>query len=444
MSERTSTSPALGSGARDVANLGWLQRMVWLGRGRRAAACAAWLAASITALAPTAAAQTATTTTQTAPARPAPVTNAPVSPSTTATQKSAPPTATAAPATAPASTGASSSPSAPAASSPKPLNTLTPTAGAPAAPGTRPWATGVSPDAQVRAKTLFAEGTDFLLRSLEEQAIAKYDEALKHWNHPGVHYNYAVALSTQDRALETRAHLLEALRYGDNGPLDKLEVEQARRYLKLVEGSLALIDIHTEQQGVLVSLNGQILFTGPGQFHKFVAPDEYLVTATKPGYIAQHQRIAFLPGRTNQVAIHLYSEQDLTRYRRRWPTWGPITLTAVGGLAAIGGGAAWLLADQKYDEYDAAVTSACPAGCNADDPALTSLEPTRQTADRYDTLTMPLLIGGGVAVAAGAVLLYLNRAEPYQITPKEAGVEQFSLLPAIGPSSAALVGQGRF
>src|SRR5690606_16814484 len=180
-------------------------------------------------------------------------------------------------------------------------------------------------------------------------AIAKYDAALSLWNHPSIHYNYAVALSTQDRPIETRQHLLEALRYGDNGPLDKLEVEQARRYLKLVESSLALIDIHTAQQGVLVSLNGQILFTGPGEFHKFVAPHEYLVTATKPGFIPSQQRIAFLPGRTNQVAIRLYSEQDLTRYRRPWPMWGPVTVTAVGALGVIGGGAAWLLADKHYD-----------------------------------------------------------------------------------------------
>lgn len=398
MSNRHSASRSLGCWARVVAGLKWLGRTLTL---------AASLAISVTAIERTAAAQTAS------------------------------PTATATPATTVAPTAATGN-------SPKPLNTLTTSNDASSAPGARPWAVGVSPDAQARARALFVEGTDFLLRSLEEQAIAKYDEALKHWNHPGVHYNYAVALSTQDRALETRQHLLEALRYGDNGPLDKLEAEQARRYLKLVEGSLALIDIHTEQPGVLVSLNGQVLFTGPGQFHKFVAPDEYLVTATKSGYIAQQKHIAFLPGRTNQVAIHLYSEQDLTRYRRRWPTWGPITLTAVGGLAALGGGAAWLLADQNYKEYDSAVTGACPTGCNANDSALTDLESTRQTADRYDALTMPLLVGGGVALAAGVVLLYLNRAEPYQITPKEAGVEQFSLLPALGPSSAALVGQGRF
>lgn len=326
--------------------------------------------------------------------------------------------------------------------SPKPG--LAPASKRPTVGDARPWAVGVSVEAQAKARDLFVEGTEFLLRSLEQQAIAKYDEALRLWNHPGIHYNYAVALSTQDRPIETRQHLLEALRYGDNGPLEKLEVEQARRYLKLVESSLALIDIHTAQQGVLVSLNGQILFTGPGEFHKFVAPDEYLVTATKSGYISSQQRIAFLPGRTNQVAIRLYSEQDLTRYRRQWPMWGPVTVTAVGALGVLGGGAAWLLADKHYDEYDAAISSECKRGCAAGDPVLSDIEPTRRTAERYDALSLPLAIGGGVTLAAGLFLLYLNRAEAYRITPEEAGIEQLSVVPVVAPSSAALVGQGRF
>jgi hypothetical protein len=329
--------------------------------------------------------------------------------------------------------------------SPKPLNTLAPTPAQPGANTIRPWAVGVHTDAQTRAKTLFSEGTDFLLRSLEEQAIAKYDEALSHWNHPGIHYNYAVALSTQERPLETRQHLLEALRYGDGGPLDKLEVEQARRYLKLVESSLALIDISSQQPGVVVSLNGQIVFTGPGQYHKFVEPDEFLITATKPGYIANQQRLAFLPGKPNQVRIRLYSEAELTRYKRLWPTWGPITVTAVGGLAAIGGGVLLYAAEQKYDDYDAKVASACPVGCSGDDPTLLDFEATKTSAERYDAFAMPLLIGGGVAAVAGAVLLYVNRAEAYQVTPQEAGiVDRVSIVPSIGPTSAALVGQGRF
>jgi hypothetical protein len=309
----------------------------------------------------------------------------------------------------------------------------------------KPWSVGVHPEAQLRARTLFAEGTDFLLRSLEEQAIEKYDAALQLWDHPGIHYNYAVALSTQDRALETRKHLLEALRYGDEGPLDRLEVEQARRYLKLVEGSLALVDIRAEQSGVVVSLNGEVLFTGPGQYRRFLGPAEYLITAAKPGYIGHERRVAFLPGKTNTVQLRLYSEQELTRYKRRWSPWGPVTVTAVGAVTTLGGAAAWLVAEGKYSEYDREVSVRCPTGCASGDPALDSLQSTKDSADTYNAAALPLMIGGGITVAAGAVLLYLNRAEAYQISPEEAGVaHQLSFLPVVGPHGAELTTRFRF
>lgn len=309
----------------------------------------------------------------------------------------------------------------------------------------RPWAIGVNPEAQAKARQLFVEGTEYLLRSLEEQAIAKYEEALRHWEHPGIHYNYAVALSTRDRSLDTRRHLIEALRYGDQGPLDRFEVEQARRYLSLVEASLALIDVSTTQPGVTVRMNGQVLFTGPGRYHEYVEPDAYVVTASKPDYLTQERRISFLPGKENKLVLRLYSEQELTRYRRRWDVWGPVTVTTVGAIATLAGGAAWLVAANKFEEYDSKVNAACPFGCVADDSKVTSLESLKRSGERYNAAALPLMVGGGVTLAAGAVLLYLNRAEAYRIAPEEVrSVDRWSWVPVVGPSMGMLVGGSRF
>lgn len=317
----------------------------------------------------------------------------------------------------------------------------------------RPWAVGVAPEAQARARQLFTEGTEFLLRSLEEQAIAKYDEALEHWDHPGIHYNYAVALSTRDRPLETRKHLLEALRYGEQGPLEPLEVEQARRYLTLVEASLAFIDVSTAQSGVTVRMNGRVILTKPGRYRGYVQPDEYIITGSKPDYLTREQRVAFLPGRENKVEVRLYTEQELTRYQRRWPAAGPIAVTAVGALVGVAGGAMWVIASNEIDEYDSRVRAACPRGCSGDDDRVTSLESLKRSGERLNTLALPLAVGGGVTLAVGAVLLYLNRAETYQVNPAEldeaAGGEKqstgrWSVLPVIGPSMGMMVGGTRF
>lgn len=344
-----------------------------------------------------------------------------------------------------AATSSSLSPKGGTSRPPKPLSALPPPPTAPAPGETRPWAIGVTSESQEKARALFSEGTDFLLRSLEEQAIAKYDEALGYWNHPGIHYNYAVALSTQERPLVTRKHLLEALRYDESGPLDALELEQARRYLKLVEDSLALVDIEVNQSGVLVSLNGQILFTGPGKYQEFIVPDEHLVTATKPGYLPEQRRVAFLPGRPNRVHLRLYTEQELTRYRRRWTMWGPVTLTATSGVAAIAGGVLLNMASSEYTDYDKNFDAACREGCQQGSAEFDNLAPQRERADRYNTIGVPLLIGGGIGIAAGAVLLYLNQSEAYRVSPSDAGVaDQLSIVPVLSPSNAGLVGQARF
>jgi hypothetical protein len=62
----------------------------------------------------------------------------------------------------------------------------------------RPWVKGVSAADQSAAIELFHEGNGLLKESLFVQAAAKYREALHHWDHPGIHYNLALALLNLD------------------------------------------------------------------------------------------------------------------------------------------------------------------------------------------------------------------------------------------------------
>src|SRR5258706_5080503 len=73
-----------------------------------------------------------------------------------------------------------------------------------AAPGAldRPWAKAVTPQEQKLATDLFREGNALLKESLFVQAAEKYREALRHWNHPGIHYNLALALLNLDQPVE--------------------------------------------------------------------------------------------------------------------------------------------------------------------------------------------------------------------------------------------------
>src|SRR5262245_44885897 len=65
--------------------------------------------------------------------------------------------------------------------------------------GARPWATGVTIDAQKAALTPFREGNSHLNEGLFARASESYRQALKVWNHPAIHYNLALALMNLDQ-----------------------------------------------------------------------------------------------------------------------------------------------------------------------------------------------------------------------------------------------------
>src|SRR2546423_895823 len=66
---------------------------------------------------------------------------------------------------------------------------------------TRPWAAGVQPTEQRAALQMFHDGNVFLNDGLFAKAGDKYKEALKHWDHPAIHYNLALAQMNLDQPI---------------------------------------------------------------------------------------------------------------------------------------------------------------------------------------------------------------------------------------------------
>ncbi len=329
----------------------------------------------------------------------------------------------------------------------------------------RPWAEGVPEEKQKLARSLFEEGNTLLRESLFAQAIQKYQDALSHWDHPAIHYNHALALSTLDQPIKTREELIAATRYGA-GPLGPDEFQQAQRYKTLVEKQLALLTVECSTPQATVSLNGKTLFTAPGRFEGFVVPGEQLLSAAKHGHVSDERAVTLIPGKPTEVRLALFTDEQLTQYERLWPEYPPWIVAGTGLL--ITGVGAWfyldgLAAGDEYEDLsDACASSEVIEFENPSSPTGTSLpsyddcrvgttmgnelRELNDRAERHNTLGVTMLAAGGAVLATGAVLLYINRAQPRRLEPRDViGQEnavQWSA--SVSPNAAFVVGRGNF
>jgi hypothetical protein len=310
---------------------------------------------------------------------------------------------------------------------------------------TNPWVAGVTPEEQQAALRLFREGNSQLNDGLFVSAVNKYRDALKHWNHPAIHYNLSLALLNLDQPIEVYDELNKALQYGA-APLEKDKYDHAKEYLLLVEKQLADVEVSCDKIGAKVSVDGKEVFIAPGKFSQKVRVGKHTFYADKQGYNARITAPYIGPGEKFRIELKLYTAEELTRYRRKWDnTWFPYVVVGAGALVAGGGALFEHLAQSDYDKYNAKV-GACntsSAGCSIKTPGIQSLH------DSGDTKRTIGFIGYGVGAAAavtGAVLLYVNRREPYQISAEQLNATPggVAVAPLVSPDAVGASVMGHF
>jgi len=317
----------------------------------------------------------------------------------------------------------------------------------------RPWAVGVAADRQEAALKHLQEGNGLLKESLFVAAAKVYRQALTEWDHPGIHYNLALALLNLDQPVEVYQHLEAAIRFGAD-PLDPEKLEHAKSYLRIIEKQVASIDVRCDIEGAEVTLDGQPLFRAPGHHQGLVRAGTHTITASKAGFTTTSRTEYLAYDKRTTVNLKLYTAGDLIEYRRRYPIWRPAAVAALGGALLVTGVVFSVQSRNNFDAYDNSALNVCRVGtagvpgCAPDDPNYPALKRLKDRGDSYQRLATVSYIAGGAIAAAGVLFLVLDRSVPYRVDPegerRDLASTWPSLSPILGPGLAGLVSTGRF
>lgn len=278
----------------------------------------------------------------------------------------------------------------------------------PVAAEARPWAQGVSEAEQATALELFNAGNQEFAESRFDQALGKYREAIRHWDHPAIRFNIAVVLINLGQTVEARENLVWTLAHGA-APLGADTYAQAQTYQKLLDAQLGHMRLTCQEPGATVTLDGKLLFTSPGSVELFLLPGEHQVVATKAGFITASKMLILIAGKLTAYNISIEAKA-VPREVRRWAQWKPWAMIGSGGAVGGLGMVVYTLAGKQFAAHDRLVASKCGGGCAADVVAIYPEIPRlKRHAENEQIVAFSLLSAGGALVVAGLVAVVMNQ-----------------------------------
>ncbi len=308
---------------------------------------------------------------------------------------------------------------------------------------TRPWSEGVALADRHAARELFLEGNRLFRVPLFARAAVHYQAALDKWKHPAFSYNLALAQMNLGQEVEARNNLELAMRHGAE-PLGAVEYEEAEKQLRHLEQQLGRVVIHCPTDGAEVTLDGVILFTGPGRYEGWVTAGAHELTAKKRDYLSEARRLEVAGGKVAEADLRLITLDEAAGRNRRWTVWKPWAVVAAGTAVMLGGGVFHSLSAKNFSDYDDAflrlpcVTGDGALGCTRADIGPT-LNDQLDTARQQQRLAIGAYAVGGALLATGAVLLYLNRSRVPEGEAPRLSTPRISLLPELSPNAAGVV-----
>ncbi len=294
-------------------------------------------------------------------------------------------------------------------------------ASAPLVHAESPWAEGVSDERKAQAKTLLDAGNAFLIEKKYVEALEKYTAAVAVWDHPAIRFNMVRCQIQLGQNLEAYDNLEKSLKYGA-APLEETVYNEAVGYQKLLASQVGELVVSCEQAGVALTLDGKPLATCPTKQAMRVLAGPHQIVGNKKGLLPRTLELVVVGGKSTDARIKLDPLEAGARIEHRWPQYVPWSVF-ISGLGVTGVGVLFrVLGASQMEEYDRWVDTRCTGNCAPGE--LADVQHLYDGARLESGIGVGMMITGGVAVATGAVMLYLNRGRTVypEVTPTSAGI----------------------
>lgn len=290
----------------------------------------------------------------------------------------------------------------------------------PAQAQTPAWSVGVTDAQKAKAQKFLEAGNALFLDKKYAEALEQYKAAVGEWDHPAIRFNIVRCLIQLDRAVDASDNLKLALKFGA-APLEEAVYTEALAYEKLLANQIADLTVECSQAGVKLTLDGQPLATCPAKETRRVAPGQHQIVGTHNGLLTRTLEVVAIGGKEQSVSIKLDPLAKAARVEHRWAQWVPWGVF-IGGFAVGGFGVLFnVWSSNDMEAYDTAVGRECPTlACDVETkPELAAYKDLDDSSRTKNIVGVSLMITGGAAIAAGGLMLYLNRGRTVYPTSVE-------------------------
>jgi len=289
------------------------------------------------------------------------------------------------------------------------------------------WNRGVTLETRIAARDLFLEGNRLFKIPLFSQAVEKYTQAIAQWKHPAFYFNLALAEINLGQYLDAREDLEQALKYGEP-PLRADRFGEAQKQLVEVKRHLGRIRVSCATPGAEVTLDGAVLFVGPGDREVWIKAQAHEVLAKKSAYATQAKHVTVVPGARETVELSLRKLIE----DRPWAAWKPWTVLGAGVGIAAAGGVFHAVAAHNFNLYDARFAKLDCAAMGCTEQQIAMKDPHLNAKLSHARLERNLAFGGyvagGLAIAGGVALLYMNRPH---LMEQERSSTEIAIVPVV-------------